>query len=554
MRFPSPTTPLWLVLVGCITQGCDAGREAETPDIVSSVQTSGVATISSSGAATVQTPRNTATLGGVASTPDGEPDDAGYFTYPSIAVRGRDWVEYVPLEHGPFGSFLTDLQDRLAAHDEAWLTTLVAGEGPSLPTLELLGLDGAKLSETVEAHAVADGLAALFAAGSSPIVQGYYAQRGAEHVYGTHSADPVDLAAIDTLHVVVTGWIGTAPTLSVALPSPVPSTAVWRFERNGADWRWTRWRWASDGSYTGTLVAALSVLNNALVRSDASYNIVRPASRWPTPAALATRTVPSPDGAWTAIEVGGPHQPIEPRDPKYSRMFVGVEVEHLATGETWWPIELWESGDKGSALAEVIGWRPNSAQVVVAKVVCGGGCVLSCGHWLSVFDGESGTTRSLTGPLADPTLDPTGRFVASFGYEAGEPPRGAIVVADLYAGTVVSATFPAETQSAIAWAPDGSALAFSITDRYAICAEHPASHLARFEIATGEVSVLTPVDDRHRRVRRWNADDTLEVAVFDDGPVWFDRHPDATELRDARSGALLAETVTGPTPDASTAP
>lgn len=265
-----------------------------------------------------------------------------------------------------------------------------------------------------------------------------------------------------------------------------------------------------------------------------------------TPKAQSTGIVPSPDGEWTASEVSAP-------DPSSSMMLVEVEVEHVVTGERWRPISLWESGDTGSVSPKVIGWRPNSAQVVLATVRCGGGCVINCGHWLSVFDVERGTTP-LPSPLADPTLDPTGRYLAGFGYEARELPEGSVVVADLDAGTVVSATFPAETQSAIAWAPDGSALAFTITDSYAICAEHPASHLARFEIATGEVSALTPVDDRHRRVLRWNADNTLEIAVFDGGMIWFDREPDATELRDARSGSLLTETVTDRTPDAPTAP
>jgi len=529
--------------VGCTRTGSRATIESHGNDMAATTAAgAGPAAVNVPGKATAPAPRawasapSRATAAPTAGPTDGPPDAHGYLERPDGALdHGFD---YVALEAPPAGAFLAALQQRLDAADAAWLSSTVADEDGGA-TLALRALDGDKAERDVPAASIATALSMLARAGSRPVIQGYFANRGGTPV-GISWEDAAMLATVDTLDVVVSGWRGGARALA-PLGSPVPGTAVWRFVRSGDTWRWRSWRWSHRPGYAATLEAIEGILDDPAAGHITIYHIVRPTALMPAPAAEPTLVVPSPDGGWVAREVGGPFQTIDPRDPASSRSYVGIEVEHLPSGRRWTPIARWESGAVGSATPRVIGWRRDSAELVVATQRCGDGCVTHCHDELALFDGRTGTTRPLDAATMDATLDPTGRYVAGFAGAAGGPPSMAVVVADLDAGTVARTTFAAEEVMRLVWAPDGSALAFTIADRYAMCAELPSSHLVRYDVASNALNDLTPSDERARLILRWNVDDTLDVAAYGDGMVFTARPPDAIEVRDALTGALRSE-------------
>lgn len=149
---------LGLLLVGSAAQGCDADHATAPPGVEWPAPTAdnvAIAPMEAHRAASpLATPAKSPTRDPIDSAEassdaiEGAPDDAGYLVRPSDSVpRGYD---YVPLEAAPLGPFLTAVQERLTAHDAAWLAALVSGDGPSPLALDLLGLDGAKHSATVD--------------------------------------------------------------------------------------------------------------------------------------------------------------------------------------------------------------------------------------------------------------------------------------------------------------------------------------------------------------------------------------------------------------------
>ncbi len=473
------------------------------------------------------------------STPVYRPDDDGLYVSPGPALTGS--AVYLPLEAGPAGAFLAEVQERLRMRDETWLTESI-GDGDTVNrtqgTLWFHAIGEDEPIGSLREHEVAGLLTELFAAGSRPILQGYFASRGETPVFVSFD-EPQTLAGLDTVDVVTTGWQGESASFGDDFDS-APQAASWRFERSGTTWHWSSWSWSSPDEYSATVAATERHLMASRESRYSIYHVVRPENRWPTPDIAQTRDVPSPDGQWVAREISGNSQEIDPREPDTKLAYVGIELVHEPTDRRWQMNEHWQSGDIGSTTPSVFAWLPDGGTVILDNVICGDGCVSHCSHTLSAFDTETQSPRLLPYVGSDPTLDPTGQFIAGLG-SGDTDARNELVVSvlDLATMKVVSAPFFGEEFGFLAWAPDGSALVFTIADQYEMCAEFPASHLVRFDIETAQLTALTTVDERFRRVSAWQPEGVLEVMVFDGGAIWVDRDADAIEYRSAATGEIV---------------
>lgn len=503
------------------------------------------------------------------------PDADGYIVNPGSRDRLHHASGYLPLDAGPAGAFLVDLQARLAAHDAAWLVDAIgaggAAEPPTAggPALTLRALDGDKSTAVISAQAIAASLTRLIDAGSRPIVQGYFASLGEEPV-AVEAQVPDDGATIDTLDVVVTGWRSdpglfanaqaTAPSGPATAP---PTTAVWRFTRglsagdpDSTDsthtaWRWRSWRWSHAGDYPATVAALEQILDDADKGRYTHYHAVRPRSHWPTPSAESTRDVPSPDGRWIGREVDGGDARIDVRDERSSLHFRAVRILDAAGTVVAQPLSIWQIEDMGFASPAAFAWRPGHDQVVVGWTGTGDGCDLHGGARLFLYDTASAALTPLAVGGKSSRFDPKGRFLATVGMvgpgsvdAAGNYrlERGEIEILDVDAGTTMSATTAAqEIAEPVVWSPDGSALVFTVVDDYAICAQYNASHVVRVDIRSGQLTTtaLTASAPGLRRATAWRDDGTLDVDVFDAGAAW-DTKAARTERRDAATGALVS--------------
>ncbi|MCC7019967.1 MAG: hypothetical protein IT332_09440 [Ardenticatenales bacterium] len=491
------------------------------------------------------------------------PDDAGYFVSPDAGLRHASG--YVPLELGPVGGLLVEMQAKLAAEDFTWLAARI---DPTSAELRMHGMNEESSPFDVAAPDVAAALTNLVAQGSRPVVQGYYASANGDPVV-FDAADARDLVTADTVDVVVAGWTGTSRLFTSAMrPNPAPGASVWRFVRtggvggaDGADpadalrWRWQSWRFVVAGNYPFTVARMEHALAAAAEDRPPYYHVVRPADRWPSPVPTVGREVPSPDGLWTAREVSSAYVPIEPRDPVYKRELTAVDVVDAKDKVVGRPVAYWEAGDMGGRFASIEGWWPERNELLVADLSTGDGCILHARGSLWRFQPATGRTIPVSiGP--DVVFDPEGRQMAAIGLVGdGQDDdgqfrfRGVVEVLDVDAGTVVSATFAAaEYDDRPVWSPDGSAVVFTVVDAYEMCADFRASHIARFDVATRRVTNVTASAPGFRRVTAWRPDGTLDVDVFDAGYVKWDDPAPRTEQRDAVTGALLSAATATPRP------
>ena len=463
---------------------------------------------------------------------DMTPDAAGYFVSPGPFLRG--FPEYIRLDEGPAGPFMQELQDRLVARDIAWLKGLVdaGADASSGLTYRELTADGPRApGDSIDTDAI---LERLTRPAASSVVQGYFASHGEDLVTFSWSP-PADVEAMDHLAVVVAGWDGPAVSPESAVQAgdePALGTAIWRFERRGQVWRWHAWEWVAGGDYRATSAALERSFASPGSGMPATYYIVRPANRWPKPVPTIDTELASPDGRWLARAVRSDAALIDPRDPKSLRSHSAVEVLDAEGDVIDKPLSFWEAGGFGAPVPGIVRWRLGGRELILADWRSGDGCVLHGGGQLYRYDPVARTKALLpVGP--DSTSDPTDRWLASVG------PDG-IAIHDLDAGTTVSATFTARVEEYFdaTWAPDSSAVAFTIVDEYRDCADYRRSHVVRFDRDGGPPRDLTRSAPGGWRVERWHEDGRLEVVVK--GPrLASGEEPTRTVWLDAATGAAV---------------
>lgn len=458
------------------------------------------------------------------------PDAAGYFVSPRH--RLRYYSEYIRLDDGPAGSFLQELQERLSTHDTAWLEDLVdSGPQGGLGYRELSEDGPREPGALIDTNAVIDRLAKT---AGLPVIQGYYLSRGDAPLSILWSDD---VEAVDRLAIVITGWGSPSSSPTHAEPTsegPASGAAVWRFEKVGASWRWRAWEWVAGGDYTRTVVALERSFGEIPSgQMSAFYHSVRTADRWPKPKPTVVAESPSPDGAWLARVVSTDGELIDPRDPNSWRTYSAVEVLDAAGRVVDSPLAFWQGDGFGGHVPGILQWRPDRGDVILADWGSGDGCVLHSGGALYRYDPISRTRTSLPAG-AGSVMDPTARWLAAVG-------PGGVAIYDIDASTVVSATFPLQAQEYFeaTWAPDSSAVAFTLVDEYRVCAHYLSSHVLRFDRVSGQLRDLTQPAPGGWRVQRWHENGRLEVQV--EGPrdeegieqertVWLDAATGA-ELR-----------------------
>lgn len=502
------------------------------------------------------------------------PDDAGYFARP---VRTLRWdSDFTPLEDGPAGPLLSTLQRDLSAGD----ADAVVGRLGAAPSLTLHLLDGDAAARDVAGPDVAVLLRRLFAAGSRPVVQGYFATTAD----GRAPNEPLLLAAAasDTVRidVVIAGWTGPAGALEPTAPTEAaPHVSVWRFDRagdrlerggnggsrtgnapvGGADWTWRTWRWLPSNGYVAAVAALEDRLDDPASYRYTRYDVVRPAALWPAVTPTLLRQLPSPDGEFMANEITSEPVVVDPHDPASVRHLVAVEVVDAAGHTIARPIARWLVGDMGESRPSAEGWWPGRGELLVADLGSGDGCVVHRGGPLWRF--RPATGELVRAPLpAGAVPQPRGPRLARLGLGrvgddgAGQPRpvQGVVTVADVDTGTVVSATFTAaEHGDDLTWAPDGASVAFSVVDDYESCFSVRTSHIARFDLATGRVLDVTASAPGWRIVTAWHVDGVITVDAHTPGPdgtVARPALPARTEWLDARTGALLGAATATRTP------
>jgi hypothetical protein len=454
-------------------------------------------------------------------------DDAGYRPAPHIAHDFEDGydevsIDYVPLESGPEGAFLSKLQALLDNRDAAGLARL-AGIDPSAKE----SFQFACLADTDACPGeVPDGqlesvLRQLFEAGSRPMVQGYFGLPNAE------SGLPGDLG----LAVVIDGWRGSPQVVeptgidgdvypSFGVPDPVRDTAVWSFEVDGGgdERRWNRWHYETfDGRYDHTLDAYHSMFLST-VRWP-TYEVVRLTSALPTPVASPTLELPSPDGRWTArvYEYGG-MQLLDSRDPDSLRQYRAIEVADGAGKVVWRPVAAWDREGAGGPCSWLFGWRPDSAELLYHDTECGDGCGWPFEDDLQRLDIRTGAVQPANVAGADHILDPTGRRLA---YVTGGTEQPRIAVTDLDTSTAVSATLAADYGERPAWSPDGRSVALTLLHDVEPCVRPARTSIARFDVDTGRLTELLAPEATYWQVAAWRADGTIELR----GPTIDEKTP-----------------------------
>jgi hypothetical protein len=185
--------------------------------------------------------------------PELKVDRFGRFPSPSGVLD-----EPVPLNALPYGKLLGDLQSRLDARDAGGLAARLGedhdGDGGTDALLYGVGMwEG---GDTWAPARVNAALETMFAAGSRPVVQGYFA------------AGPVaELVGFDgCVGVVTCCWTGgvafstpdPAPGYGEALPEELPSGAFGWTLCQGLpdDWRWNEWLWSESSGPTSERPAA----------------------------------------------------------------------------------------------------------------------------------------------------------------------------------------------------------------------------------------------------------------------------------------------------------
>jgi hypothetical protein len=191
------------------------------------------------------------------STTVGYPAPEGTATATPAPTAGRfpppEGIAYqvTSLSAPPYSDLLAGLQSTLSSRPED-VAAMVPPGTDSLWIVPLLGQLGRDQGAQIGPEEARQLLAQLGQAGSTPLVQGYFA------VTTTEKGDP---APAPTLWVVTTGWSGQVafPTVDPQRQNPenpqltpeyiATDAAVWRFSRRDAGtWSWDQWR-TSDNYY-----------------------------------------------------------------------------------------------------------------------------------------------------------------------------------------------------------------------------------------------------------------------------------------------------------------
>lgn len=448
-------------------------------------------------------------------TPEPGRDDAGYRPAP-WTFDGNERllsVDYFPLEFGLAGPFLARLSQLLGTRDAESLTALM-GPGATGESLRFEILVETEGPPDVSSAEMSHALKRLYAAGSRPLIQGYFLETG-------ERKDPdVSLA------VVIDGWRGdfgfvaTQPSgPGMALPVAVSDTVIWRFERDDDDWRWRSWDYL-DGSYQRTVLAFARMFGPRASASvdTVAYRVVRPLEIWPTPEVEETHDVPSPDGRWVARVTTGVGSLIDPRDDSSWRSYRALEVIDTTGKNVLRPVEAWDGDGFPRTYTQVFAWRPDSRQLLYSTIYLGDGCGGESGGNLERLDIATGTSEPVD-VGSTPVLDRGGQRLAGVAKSAAGVDQ--IRVLDLDSGATITGTVATGDVNGLAWSPDGLQLAATTGfDPSGPCSEPSRSGLVLFDTTTGNVRTLLEPQSGQRLVSAWQPEGVLAVEMSDtwDGP------------------------------------
>lgn len=479
-----------------------------------------------------RTPRPTPTA-----TP--EPDASGYFPAPSNSGRGGVEYpfanDYAVLEEGPVGPLLAEIQSNLHARDAEALAALV--DEDEVEGGVMVGAEGSHGAGTVPQREMAAVLQRLFDAGSIPVIQGYFLQ----HPNSRTDQPPYQI------FLVTTGWRGNYeypaslyPDVGPysAFPDEATSPAVWELWHDGG-WNWTRWL-LYEPDYGGTvrdLSFQVGDMDNHANYGDkdyhATYHVVRPRTLWPTPVVESTQEIPSPDGKWVAREIVGEGQQIEPRDTGSWREYLGLQVTEVGSGQVHTPESIWQQGDPPVQHVNILGWRPNSREILFSSYAVGDGCGGASAQDYASFDVTSGQATPLDVSGWSHTLDPAGARLAYL--TMPDKATGQVNIRDLDTGEVVTGTLAAESIGyGLAWSPDGQAIAFTFGSEVDQCFRADRVGIARMAAATGETTTLVQLEAMQWQIVAWRPDGIIELT----GPTIDEKTPVQRRI-DAATGASM---------------
>lgn len=439
-------------------------------------------------------------------TPEVGRDANGYRPAPPTDGDSRlQWADYVPLEVGEDGPFLVRLQDLLTSGDPEGLVALM-GPGPAGDAFQFAYLEATEgIGNTTRPDMLA-ALRRLFAAGSRPVIQGYFPGAGDFN-------EPES-----SLAVVIDGWQGAfdLPTpeieeVGMGLPDAPGDTAVWRFERDGDAWRWRGWHYL-DGGYGPTVEAFANLFGSD--EHPLTYRVVRPRLLFPTPAVEETAEKPSPDGRWVARTVTGKGNVIDPRDERSFRLYRALEVADTTGKVVWRPVESWDGDGFPRTYTQIFAWHPDSQWLLYSTFSVSDGCGGLPSDDLQQIDVTTGISGTLGLAGWGFTLDPSGRRLAWVSKASDN--TGEAHVRDLDTGREVTGTLPADVLDLLGWSPDGRTVALSMSfDPSGPCGEMTRSGLALFDTASAKVRTLLPPAPGRVQLDAWTPDGVLVVSTYE---------------------------------------
>jgi hypothetical protein len=207
----------------------------------------------------------------------------------------------------------------------------------------------------------------------------------------------------------------------------------------------------------------------------------------------------SPDGQLRARVLTYPCVPIE-GEGEYALDELIIEV--IATGETWLAAEqLLACGGLGAFGLQALFWSPGGRQLYFTTAR--EGIPDGCGVWLPPFS----------------VVDTLLRQVRTLGEGVRSPDGGSLALwegSDLVVWQVdegETARFPSAVQDLppgpIAWAPDGSALAYLQFD--GVCQPEAPSHLVRADLASRDFRILHTSSDPVLGGLEWRQADVISL-------------------------------------------
>ncbi|MFN8423952.1 MAG: hypothetical protein U0470_11435, partial [Anaerolineae bacterium] len=315
------------------------------------------------------------------------------------------------------------------------------------------------------------------------------------------------------------------------------STMVWRFTPTSGGWRWLEWR-------TGELTYRLTVddLRQDLQAGSAGlpiYTAVRRAEWWPPINGPCSDVSTSPDGAWIACYGEGEGQPLGSTGAYFRPLRLEIRRTNGAT--LYRPVSEWADTGIGQLGFAVVGWTSRPAGLLVRATGCGDGC----GAWQCAMSDvmlvrlEDGTVEPVDMEGYYPAVSPDGTMLATLG-PSGQDTM-VLRVRDLAQGTERATTLAGEDGD-FDWSPDGSRIA--VTWDVNVCADDMAAGVKMFDVRTGTLSELVPLESGWRYVKDWSAPGIVDVDVnrAEGESRWV-----GVERRDAHTGALIESATATPT-------